>query len=73
MSYLDVSKIEVCKTLEDNYDIILEEYKSFQFDINKVVDVEGKDDNWEMWKKIQKLTYKVSSKSKEGLTDEVYE
>ena len=25
MSYLDVSKIEVCKTLEDNYDIILEE------------------------------------------------
>ena len=32
MSYLDVSKIEVCKTLEDNYDMILEEYKSFQFD-----------------------------------------
>ncbi len=57
MGYLDISKIKVCKILEDNYNIILNEYNNFAFDIAK--DLED-DENWNLWKSTQRTTYNLS-------------
>ena len=48
MNYLDTSKIRVCNILENNYDIILDEYRNFNF--NLPTDP-SRDINWELWKR----------------------
>ena len=45
--FLDTSKFDVCSLLEDNYNIILDEYKKFKFNI---VEDNSSDENWMWWK-----------------------
>ena len=45
--FLDTSKFNVCSFLEDNYNIILDEYKKFNFNI---VEDNTSDENWMWWK-----------------------
>ena len=45
--FLDTSKFNVCSFLEDNYNIILDEYKKFKFNI---VEDNSSDENWMWWK-----------------------
>jgi len=45
--FLDTSKFHVCSLLEENYNIILDEYKKFKFNI---VEDNSSDENWMWWK-----------------------
>ena len=45
--FLDTSRFKVCSFLEDNYNIILDEYKKFKFNI---IEDNTSDENWMMWK-----------------------
>jgi len=45
--FLDTSKFDVCSLLEENYNIILDEYKKFKFNI---VEDNSSDENWMWWK-----------------------
>ena len=45
--FLDTSKFDVCSLLEENYNIILDEYKNFKFNI---VEDNSSDENWMWWK-----------------------
>ena len=45
--FLDTSKFNVCSLLEENYNIILDEYKKFKFNI---VEDNSSDENWMWWK-----------------------
>lgn len=58
--FLDTTGLQACKSLEDNFDLILEEYNSFSFNIDKVDDL-GDDTNWELWQRVQKATYRISN------------
>ena len=66
MSYLDVSKIRICKVLEDNYDIILDEYQKFNFNltINSSLDR-----NWELWREANGEVVKQSKEDDTSDTD----
>tara|TARA_B100002019_G_scaffold272540_1_gene267849 strand:+ start:6666 stop:7313 length:648 start_codon:yes stop_codon:yes gene_type:complete len=54
MSYRDISKIRVCKVLEDNYNTILKEYQNFKFDID--LDNVNSDCNWKLWKSVHEAS-----------------
>ena len=54
MSYRDISKIRVCKVLEDNYNTILKDYQNFKFDID--LDNVNSDSNWKLWKRVHEAS-----------------
>ena len=59
--FIDTLTLRPCKVLEDNYNIILEEYNNFTFDINKVDEIKN-DENWQLWKSVHEDSYDMAEK-----------
>ena len=45
--FLNTDNLRVCNILEKNYNLILDEYNKFKFDV--IID-NSSDENWDIWK-----------------------
>ena len=62
--FLDTSKFDVCSLLEENYNIILDEYKKFKFNI---VEDNSSDENWMWWKLAYEHSLDITKKFRQDL------
>ena len=68
--FLDTSRFKVCSFLEDNYNIILDEYKKFKFNI---IEDNTSDENWMMWKMAHEHSLEITKNFRKDLDwDEIF-
>lgn len=64
MSYFDLSKIRITKILEDNYEIVSNEYENFNYDYKDILGHLKIDKIFKQWKGLYEFSLKVDMKQK---------
>jgi len=62
--FLDTNKFRICKELEDNYQIILDDYNNFKFNI---IENNLEDENWLMWKNAHEHSLEITKNFRKDL------
>ena len=57
--FLNTDNLRVCNVLEKNYNIILDEYNKFKFDV--IID-NSSDENWDIWKYAHEISIDMARK-----------